>query len=62
MKKEENKEKLEDVYQDLLTCKDFITALCSKPEDQPDLKVGFELGSIYMIILRALNDVSELKS
>ena len=46
------KEKIEDIYQDLLTCKDFITALCQKPEDQPNLKVGFELGSIYMIILR----------
>ena len=61
MSKEERKEKIEDVYQDLLTCKDFITALCQKPEDQPDLKVGFELGSIYMVILRALGSIEELK-
>ncbi len=59
--KNENKEKIENIYQDLLTSKDFISNLCNQAVDQPDLKVGFELGSIYMIILRMLGDIQELR-
>ena len=61
MKQEIKRENIENIYQDLLTCKDFLTNLCIKPEEQPGLKVGFELGSIYMIILRALGEFEELR-
>ena len=54
------KETLEDIKSDLCVCKDMITQLCNHSEDVPDLKIGFELGQLQMIILRVFNDILEL--
>lgn len=61
MKDSERKEKIEDIYQDLLVCKDSLTHLCNQTDDSPALHIGFELGAIYMIILRILGDIEEIK-
>ncbi len=61
MIKDQTEEQVEDIYQNLLKCKDLMANLCNQEVDQPNLKVGFELGTIYMIILRMTNDVVELK-
>jgi len=55
------KETLASVYQDIATCKDIINDLCNKDYDQPDLKIGYELGSLHMIILRIFGDICDLK-
>ena len=60
MNKQEKEEKIEQIKEDLIFCKDLISKLCNYSEDQPDLKIGFELGQIQGIILRLSSDVSEL--
>ena len=66
MTKETNKEKgridelKENLRNDLCYCKDTINELCNQKVDQPDLKIGYELGGVHSVLLRALEDVFNL--
>lgn len=61
MNKTTDKEKIEDIYQEVLIIKDSLNDLCNKLVEQPTLRIGYELGGIHSVILRLLSDVSELR-
>lgn len=54
-------QKIEDIYQDIVTIKDIMNNLCCQLTEQPTLRIGYELGGIHSIILRIMSDVSELR-
>lgn len=53
---------LKNIEHDVLACKDLLNDLCNHADDLPDLKIGYELGSFHMILMRILDDINSIKS